>query len=197
MAAEQWHQDKKYLTNELQHLKKLSMQQVMLDIEADTPKPRTVGMDFGDVADKPASKLSGKGRSSKGKILPPSVGDSLFKSNSARQPKGGVQLRKEMTAPLSSEKSTLSTGSKLGDIQEMNERNDSSPCVRDDVDIPECPSVHMEGYSFSICNPNPWNKSTKVPDKSYVNNLKVCTTLFNHCATRSYLKNAYFPENNK
>ena len=173
LAAEQWHQDKKYLAGELRHLRRLSMQQVMLDIEADVPKSKMIGWDFGDMTEKSGGKSPGKAKPAKGKVLVSPTGGALMKPNSAGRPSGG-QVQRESVVPVSREKSTVSAGSHLEGITEAHEG--TSTCAPDDV--AESQSEHPEGDPCLLYNPNMWNKSTKLPEKTYITNLKVRVVLF-------------------
>ena len=163
LAAEQWHQDKKYLATELQHLRKLSMQQVMQDIEADSPKP--MRMDSRGEDDNRAGELTVKPKPASGKSMPPR-GESLLKSNNVRRPVGGHHVR-QLATPDSREKSPQK------DLTDAS--NESGVCLPDDVLQTE--SMQSDTNSSPISKLNSWNKSTKVLDKSYVNNLKVRTML--------------------
>ena len=163
LAAEQWHQDKKYLSTELQHLRKLSMQQVMEDIEADSPKP--MRMDSRGEDDNHTGKLTVKPKPASAKSMPPRA-ESLLKSNSVRRPVGGHHVR-HVATPDHREKSPQK------DLTDAS--NESGVCLSDDVLQNE--SMQSDTNSSPISKLNSWNKSTKVLDKSYINNLKVCTIL--------------------
>ena len=166
LAAEQWHQDKKYLASELKHLRKLSMQQVMQDIEADSPTPITIDSRGED--DTRTGKLTGKPTPVSGKSLP-TRGETLLKSNSARRPVGGHQVR-QLATPDSRQKSV----SPQKVVPDASKESDASL----PEDVAQTESAQSENNSSPISKPSSWNKSTKVLDKSYINNLKVRSLRF-------------------